>query len=113
MLNASIVSESGRAGISVFGQSRHRSGYDHDGDGFTELPVISSQSVGMRSLFRTGAYSRITAQYHHIDEYRRGGDLLKQPPHEAFRPDGAYRGRLFAERVEDQKVVAADRRPPR
>ena len=84
MLNASIVSESGRAGISVFGQSRHRSGYDHDGDGFTELPVISSQSVGMRSFFRTGAYSRITAQYHHIDEYRRGGDLLKQPPHEAF-----------------------------
>ena len=84
MLNASIVSERGRAGISVFGQSRHRSGYDHDGDGFTELPVISSQSVGMRSFFRTGAYSRITAQYHHIDEYRRGGDLLKQPPHEAF-----------------------------
>ena len=38
MLNASIVSESGRADISVFGQSRHRS----------------------------------------------GGDLLKQPPHEAF-----------------------------
>ena len=84
MLNASIVSESGRAGISVFGQSRHRSGYDHDGDGFTELPVINSQSVGMRSFFRTGAYSRITAQYHHIDEYRRGGDRLDLPPHEAF-----------------------------
>ena len=84
MLNASIVSESGRAGISVFGQNRHRSGYDHDGDGFTELPVINSQSVGMRSFFRTGAYSRITAQYHHIDEYRRGGDRLDLPPHEAF-----------------------------
>ncbi|WP_462353422.1 TonB-dependent receptor [Alistipes timonensis] len=84
MLNASIVSESGRAGISVFGQSRHRSGYDHDGDGFTELPVINSQSVGMRSFFRTGAYSRITAQYHHIGEYRRGGDRLDLPPHEAF-----------------------------
>ena len=84
MLNASIVSESGRAGISVFGQSRHRSGYDHDSDGFTELPVINSQSVGMRSFFRTGAYSRIMAQYHHIDEYRRGGDRLDLPPHEAF-----------------------------
>ena len=84
MLTASIVSESGRAGISVFGQSRHRSGYDHDGDGFTELPVINSQSVGMRSFFRTGAYSRITAQYHHIGEYRRGGDRLDLPPHEAF-----------------------------
>ena len=71
-------------GHCVFGQSRHRSGYDHDGDGFTELPVINSQSVGMRSFFRTGAYSRITAQYHHIDELPPGGDLLDRPPHEAF-----------------------------
>lgn len=84
MLNASLVSESGRAGLCVFGQARHRSGYDHDGDGFTELPAINSQSVGMRSYFRTGAYSRITAQYHHIDEYRRGGDRLDLPPHEAM-----------------------------
>ncbi|HJA96217.1 MAG TPA: TonB-dependent receptor [Candidatus Alistipes faecavium] len=83
MLNASIVSESGRAGIGIFGQSRHRSGYDHNGDGFTELPLLNSQSAGMRSYIRTGAYSRITAQYHHIEEYRRGGDLLDRPPHEA------------------------------
>ena len=84
MLNASLVTESGRAGLCVFGQSRHRSGYDHDGDGFTEVPVINSQSVGMRTFFRTGAYSRITAQYHHINEFRRGGDMLDRPPHEAL-----------------------------
>ena len=84
MLNASLVTENGRAGLCVFGQNRHRSGYDHDGDGFTEAPLIDSRSVGMRSFFRTGAYSRITAQYHHIDEFRRGGDLLDRPPHEAF-----------------------------
>ena len=84
MLNASLVTGDGRAGLCVFGQSRHRSGYDHDGDGFTELPVLTSNSVGMRSFFRTGAYSRITAQYHHIGEFRRGGDLLDLPPHEAM-----------------------------
>lgn len=84
MLNASLVSENGRSGIGIFGQSRHRSGYDHNGDGFTELPVLTSQSIGMRSYFRTGAYSRITAQYHHIGEYRRGGDALDRPPHEAL-----------------------------
>ena len=84
MLNASLVTESGRAGLCVFAQNRHRSGYDHDGDGFTELPLINSRSAGMRSFFRTGAYSRITAQYHHIDEYRRGGDQLNRPPHEVF-----------------------------
>lgn len=84
MLNASLVADDGRAGICVFGQNRHRSGYDHDGDGFTELPAIRSQSVGMRSFYRTGAYSRITAQYHHIGEYRRGGDELDLPPHQAM-----------------------------
>jgi len=82
-LNASYLTDNRRAGLCVFGQNRHRSGYDHDGDGFTELPVIRSQSAGMRSFVRTGAYSRITAQYHHLSEYRRGGDLVDLPPHEA------------------------------
>lgn len=84
MLNASIVSESGRAALGIYGQSRHRSGYDHNGDGFTELPLLDSRSLGMRSHLRTGAYSHLTAQYHHLNEYRRGGDRLGQPPHEAM-----------------------------
>lgn len=84
MLNGSLVSESGRAGLAVFGQNRHRSGYDHDGDGFTELPYLKSQTVGMRSYYRTGAYSRITLQYHHIGEFRRGGDRFDLPAHEAM-----------------------------
>lgn len=83
-LNASLVTGSGRAGVCVFGQNRHRSGYDRNGDGFTELPAIHSQSAGMRSFLRTGAYSRITVQYHHIEEYRRGGDRLDRPAHEAL-----------------------------
>lgn len=84
MLNASLVTDDGRAGLCVFGQARQRSDYDHNGDGFSELPVINGQSVGVRSFFRTGAYSRITAQYHHLNEYRRGGDQLDLPPHEAM-----------------------------
>ncbi len=83
-LNTSLVSESGRAGICLFGQARHRSAYDHDGDGFSEIPQIQSQSVGMRSFFRTSAYSRITLQYHHINEFRRGGDQFDRPPHESL-----------------------------
>lgn len=84
MLNASLVTSSGKAGLYIYGQNRHRSGYDHDGDGFTELPQLQSQSIGMRSFIRTGAYSRITAQYHHIGEFRRGGDQLDRPAHEAL-----------------------------
>lgn len=84
MLNASLVSSNNKAGICVFGQNRHRSGYDHDGDGFTELPVISSQTAGMRSYVKLGAYHKLSLQYHAIKEYRRGGDNLGEQPHEAM-----------------------------
>ena len=83
-LNASLVSDNGKAGLCVYGQRRHRSDYDRDGDGFTELPVLNSQAVGARTFLRTGAYSRLTAQYHHIGEFRRGGDRLDRPAHEAL-----------------------------
>lgn len=84
MLNASLVSDNNRLGLAVFGQNRERDGYDHDGDGFTELPRINSQTIGMRSFIKTGLHSKLTAEYHHLQEYRRGGDLLDRPPHEAM-----------------------------
>lgn len=83
MLNASLVTESGRAGLCVFGQSRHRSGYDHDGDGYTELPNLRNQMFGMRSYLRTGDHSKLTLEYHGINEFRRGGNRLDLPAHEA------------------------------
>lgn len=83
-LNASLVTSNSKAGIYVYGQNRHRSGYDRDGDGFTELPVISSQTAGMRSYVKLGAYHKLSLQYHAIKEYRRGGDNLGEQPHEAM-----------------------------
>lgn len=83
-LNASLVSDSGKAAIAVFGQSRTSGGYDDNGDGFTEMLDMNSEALGMRSYFRTGTYSRLTAQYHRIKDYRRGGDRLDLPPHEAL-----------------------------
>lgn len=82
-LNASLVSDNRRAGLYIFGQSHYRAGYDHDGDGYTELPELKSKTAGMRSFLKTGTYTRLTAEYHTIDEYRRGGNLLSRPPHEA------------------------------
>ena len=82
-LNASLVSENGKAGLYLFGQNRHRSGFDQDGDGFTELPKLKNQTVGFRSYLKTSTYSKLTFEYHHMNEYRRGGNLLDRPPHEA------------------------------
>ncbi|MCH5330868.1 MAG: TonB-dependent receptor [Alistipes sp.] len=82
--NASLVTDNRRAGLYVYGQNRHRSGYDRNGDGFTEIPALQSLSYGMRSFLKTGTYSRLTLQYSGVNEYRRGGDKLNRPPHEAL-----------------------------
>lgn len=83
MLNASLVSDNQKLGIAVFGQNRHRDGYDANGDGYTELPYINAQTLGTRTYLKTGTYSRLTAEYHHLNEERRGGNNLDLPPHDA------------------------------
>jgi len=82
-LNASLVTDDNKAGLYIFGQNRYRSGYDSDGDGFTELPKLKNQTVGFRSYLKTSLYSKLTFEYHHMEEFRRGGDKLNRPPHEA------------------------------
>ena len=58
--------------------------YDRDDDGYSDIPLLNSTTVGFRSFFKTSDYSKITAEYHHTSEYRRGGygiDSLQ--PHES------------------------------
>lgn len=82
--NASLVNDTRNAGIMVFGQHRHREGYDLDGDGFTELPLLQNRSLGFRSFLRSSPYSRLTLEYHHMHEFRRGGDRLDLQPYESY-----------------------------
>ncbi len=41
-LNASVVTDNSKAGIFLYGQSRYRDGYDHNGDGFTEIAQLKT-----------------------------------------------------------------------
>lgn len=89
MLNASLVTDDHRAGLYIYGQSRNRQGYDHDGDGFTELPLLKNNVVGFRSYFKPTAYSKLTLDYHNIQDLHRGGNHLDRPQHEAQISEGA------------------------
>lgn len=114
-LNASLVTDDQRAGLYIFGQNRHRAAYDYDDDGYSEIPKLHGQTVGFRSYLKTSLYSKLTFEYHHMEEFRRGGDLLNRPPHEAniaeqvehsinggglkfdyFSPDEKHRFNVFA-----------------
>lgn len=81
--NGALVTEDRRAALMVFGQQSKRAGVDYDGDSFTELPALEQRALGFRSYYKTGLYSKLTAEYHSMQEYRRGGDRLELPPHEA------------------------------
>ncbi len=83
-INASIISEDNKLGLAVFGQNTSKDAWDANGDGFTELSKISGQTIGFRGYVKTSLYSKITAEYHHLEEFRRGGDNLDLPPHEAM-----------------------------
>lgn len=83
-LNASLVTDNKKAGIFIYGQNRNRGEYDHNGDGYTEIPKLTSQTIGLRSFLKTSDNSKLTLQYHGTHEFRRGGDNLDKPPHEAM-----------------------------
>ena len=83
-MNASVVSENQKAGIFLFGVQRNREQYDRDKDGYSDIPHLNSTTVGFRSYFKTSDYSKLTAEYHHTTEYRRGGyGIDSVQPHES------------------------------
>ena len=82
-LNGSFVTSDSKIGVFLFGVLRQREAYDHDDDGFSEIPHLNSATLGFRSYFKTSDYSKLTLEYHHVTEARRGGNNLDRPEHEA------------------------------
>ena len=83
-LNASVLSPNEKVGVYLFGVRRDRKQYDRDDDGYSDIPKLQTTTLGFRSFFKTSDYSKITLEYHHTTEFRRGGygiDSLQ--PHEA------------------------------
>lgn len=81
-MNAALVSSNRKAGATIFGMSRDRQGYDHDGDGYTELGSLKGTSLGMRAYYRFSNQAKLTAEYHAMHEFRRGGDSIFMMPHQ-------------------------------
>ncbi|MCQ2312985.1 MAG: TonB-dependent receptor [Paludibacteraceae bacterium] len=83
-MNASVLSPNEKIGLYLFGVRRDRKQYDRDGDGYSDIPKLQTTTLGFRSFFKTSDYSKITLEYHHTTEFRRGGygiDSLQ--PHES------------------------------
>ncbi|MFV0269481.1 MAG: TonB-dependent receptor [Draconibacterium sp.] len=82
-LNGSFVSDDFKTGLSVFGFHRDRDAMDANGDGFSEMSLIENTTVGGRFFQRVGERGKLSADYFHIDEFRRGGNKFDLPLHES------------------------------
>ena len=80
-LNASLISEDRRTGAYLFAMVRSRDAYDRNGDGFSDAPMLRSETLGARAFHKFTQDSKLTAEYHHIHEFRRGGDRMDLQPH--------------------------------
>lgn len=82
-VNGAILSDDNKLGIYLYGSNRERQSYDNDDDGFSEIGVMSNTTFGFRSFYKPNQFSKLTLEYHNINEFRRGGNNFKRPPHEA------------------------------
>ncbi|MFV0506367.1 MAG: TonB-dependent receptor [Bacteroidales bacterium] len=80
--NTSLVSADNKTGIAVYGFYRNRENYDHNGDGFSELAEIDNVTVGSRLFHRFGSRSKLSVDFFHLNEERRGGNKFDMAPHE-------------------------------
>lgn len=82
-LNGSFITSDSKIGVFLFGVLRQRQAFDYDNDGYSEIPKIGSGTAGFRSFYKTSNYSKLTLEYHHVSEDRRGGNKMDRPEHEA------------------------------
>lgn len=83
MANASVLSDRKNAGLTLFAANRNRESYDHNNDGFSELPKLKNNSFGFTSFLLPAPNHKIEANFSSLYEYRRGGDSEDLPAYMA------------------------------
>ncbi|MBI5324450.1 MAG: TonB-dependent receptor [Ignavibacteriae bacterium] len=94
-LGLSLITDSRKEGISIFATRKTRNAYDHNEDGYSELPKLENNSFGVNLYYRPDIRNSIEANVSSIYEYRRGGDKIDEPPHEAQQSEERNHSILF------------------
>ncbi|SDX99578.1 outer membrane receptor for ferrienterochelin and colicins [Lutibacter oricola] len=81
--NASVVGENDRNGISIYGFHRNRKPFDANNDTFSEIASLNNTTLGSRMFHKLGSRAKVSLDFFHINEERRGGNKFNVPNHEA------------------------------
>lgn len=97
--NASVVSEKKNSGVSFFINHRNREMYDHNGDNFSEIPLIENTSFGANMFFLPTDNQKIELNISNLNEFRYGGEMVDKP---------AYLTQQSEERMHKVWMASAD-----
>ncbi len=78
--NASLVSDENIYGAAFYASYRNRNPYDRDGDGFSEVGKLNSNTFGMNAFYKLSHYGKLNLEYHTTNEFRRGGNKFDMEP---------------------------------
>jgi len=81
-LNTTLVTKSLKSGISIFGMYRDRQAYDHNGDEYSEIPILQNSTFGFKAFYRPMLRKKLSLEFHNIREFRRGGNDFDLEPHQ-------------------------------
>ncbi|MBN2894227.1 MAG: TonB-dependent receptor [Bacteroidales bacterium] len=79
--NTSLVSDDLKTGLFIFGIKRNRQPYYANSDDFSEIPLINSNAYGFSAFHKITNQSKISIDFHNIQEFRRGGNKFDKLPH--------------------------------
>ncbi len=82
-MNTTIVSDSKKTGLALYGFYRDKDPFDANGDGFSEAAKIENLTLGGRLYHRIDYRNKITLDFLRMNEERRGGNKFDSPNHEA------------------------------
>lgn len=85
--NATVVSNSGKSGISLFVNKRERDTYDANGDNFSELSELKNTSFGTNIFILPSENQKLEASLSNLNEYRYGGEMVDKAPHLALQSE--------------------------
>lgn len=77
--NATVVAKNNNSGVSFFFNKRERGFYDHNEDGFSEIPLVENTAFGTNLFFLPRENQKLELSVSNLIEYRFGGEMVDKP----------------------------------
>ena len=85
--NGTVLSENRKSGATFYINNRNRESYDHNGDNFSELPILKDNTFGANFFFKPKENQKIELNFGSLHEYRYGGEVQSGAPHFAMQSE--------------------------